>query len=88
MLTNLAEIEIEQEKTEVIRRKAVIHKHSATKASKSTGTPGEDSVQANMDMDKDLIELMDEEMKEIDDDDEGTVQGRVEKVSYTKLQVC
>jgi hypothetical protein len=39
------------------------------KASKSVGTPGEDSVQANIDMGEDLTELMDKEMKEIDDDE-------------------
>jgi len=93
VLTELAEIEIEQEKTEAIRCKAVIH--SAMKASKSAGTPGEDSVQVNIDMGEDLMELMDKEMKEVDDDDEsdqdddeGTVQERVKKVSYTELQVC
>ena len=74
---------------EAIRCKAVIHKHkhSAIKASESADTPGEDSVQANMDMGEDLMELMDEEMKEINDN-KGTVQGRVEKISYTELQVC
>ena len=68
VLTRLAEIELEQEKMEVIQCKAVIHKHSAMKA--SVGTPGEDSVQVNMDTGEDLTELIDEEMKEIDDDDD------------------
>jgi hypothetical protein len=85
VLTKLAEIELEQEKTEAVRRKAVIHKHSAIRD--SVGTPGEDSVQADMDTGEDLTELMDEEMKEIDEDesdqDNDEITGRVKKVSYT-----
>lgn len=88
-LTKLAEIELEQEKIESTRRKAVIHKHPATKA--AVDTPGEDSIQlADMDTGEDLTELMDEEMKEIDDDesdqdDDEMDSERVKKVSYTSL---
>jgi hypothetical protein len=100
VLTELAELELEQEKMDTAQREVIIHRRPATKA--STDTPGEDSLQADINTSEDLTELIDEEMEKFDnsddesdedddetdeDDDElGAKKGVTKKVSYTSLR--
>jgi hypothetical protein len=68
VLTELAELELEQVKMDTARREAVIYRQPAAKA--SIGTPDEDSLQAEMDTGEDLTGLIDEEMEVFEDDDD------------------
>jgi hypothetical protein len=95
VLTELAELELEQVKMDTTRREAVIRRQPAAKV--STGTPDEDSLQAEMDTGEDLTGLIDEEMEAfVDDndgsessnegDDESAAREMIKKVSYTNLK--
>jgi hypothetical protein len=78
ILTELAEIELEQEKMANLQRKAVIHfqVEPAADASTGTGTLAADESELEMVTSEDLTELIDEEMERfVDDGDDGGSDG-------------